>query len=409
MAQQGRGSAECQYGGASHDFLFHNDDPLQRTYWFSICVGVVIAPTPAFPAPRVLPVVPAIMVVAHAGLVAVAGEVAAVPIVGETVGIVGITEPKVPTVGNTPGTGTAGVELTPRLLISKDPNGIPVRAAPPGVVGDVAVGLDDAAMLLEPEPHIPEVPDVSSIPEDVDIAGDDDVPAFDGVGTPGIASVPESTAVAGVEAPAVVPPPSYIALDPNISAGEVAAVEHAVPLLVVGMEMVPAKPVGAGLTPAEVISVEPNGIPVGELAEPIPMPSGEVAPIVGSGSTVSPTCAIAAALQPTSAEKTAAINDNLPVVLHLKPASSIPKPVNDPERGFAMSMRWPTCCGVAAPVSNGFATSPAGARLFDIGQFLILRWSVFDAWNGWLANAFRRSSIANDHCLVPAGRNRFRH
>jgi len=95
-----------------------------------------------------------------------------------------------------------------------------------------------------------------------------------------------------------------------MSAGEVAAVEHAVPLLVVGMEMLPARPVGAGLTPADVISVEPNGIPVGELAEPIPMPSGEVAPIVSAGSTVSTTCAIAAALQPTSAEKTAAINDD---------------------------------------------------------------------------------------------------
>ena len=233
-------------------------------------------------------------------------------------------------------------------------------------MGDVAVGLDDAAMLLEPEPHIPDIPDVSSIPEDVDIAGDDDVPAFDGVGTPGIASVPGSTAVAGAEAPAVVPPPSYIALDPNIAAGEVAAVEHAVLLLVVGMEIVPAKPVGAGLTPADVISVEPNGIPVGEFAEPIPMPSGEVAPIVGAGSTGSPTCAIAPVLQATSAEKTAAINGSLIVVLHLKSAPSIAEPVNDPERGFAMSTRWPTCCSVAAPVSTGFATSPAGARLFDM-------------------------------------------
>jgi hypothetical protein len=129
-------------------------------------------------------------------------------------------------------------------------------------MGDVDVGLDDAATLLEPEPHIPDVPDVSSIPEEVDIAGDVDVPASDGVGTPGIASMPGSTAVAGVEVPGVVPPPSYIALDPYMSAGEVATEEHAVALLVVGMEMVPAKPVGAGLTPADVISVEPNGIPV---------------------------------------------------------------------------------------------------------------------------------------------------
>ena len=82
--------------------------------------------------------------------------------------------------GNTLGSGTAGVELTPRLPISKDPNGIPVRAAPPGVVGDVDVGADDAAMLLEPEPHIPDIPDVSSIPEDEDVGISDVIDVADG-------------------------------------------------------------------------------------------------------------------------------------------------------------------------------------------------------------------------------------
>ncbi len=270
--------------------------------------------------------------VAHAGLVAVAGEVAAPPIVGETVGNVGIDEfgPSVPTMGNTFGNGTGGVEPTPRLAISNDPNGIPVRALPPGVVGVVDMGLDDAAMLLEPEPHIPDVPEVSSIPEDVDIPGDVDVPAFDGVATPGIGRVPGSTAVAGAEAPGVVPPPSYIALDPYITEGEVATVEHAVLLLAPGIEMVPAKPVGAGLTPADVISVEPNGIPVGELVEPIPMPSGEVAPIVGVGTAESSIWAIAT-LQTNSAGKTAAITESLAVVLLLKPVLLILKPLNDPE------------------------------------------------------------------------------
>jgi hypothetical protein len=242
------------------------------------------------------------------------------------------------------------------------------------VVGDVDVGLDDAAMLLEPEPHIPDVPDVSSIPEDVDIPGDVDVPAFDGVATPGIGRVPGSTAVAGVEAPGVVPPPSYIALDPYVSEGEVATVEHAVPPLVAGMEMVPANPVGAGLTPAEVISVEPNGIPVGELAEPIVMPSGEVAPIVGVGMTVSSTCAIAA-LQTNSAEKTAAIAGSLSIVLLSRPLLPVPEPVDDPEPDSAMSIRWPPWCDVAAPVSIGFATRSPGAELSDIGQSPVL-WSM---------------------------------
>jgi hypothetical protein len=208
-------------------------------------------------------------------------------------------------------------------------------------------------MLLEPEPHIPDVPDVSSIPEDVDIAGDVDVPAFDGVGIPGTGRVPGSTAVAGPEAPGVAPPPSYIALDPYICAGEVATVEHAVPLLVAGMEMVPAKPVGAGLTPADEISVEPNGIPVGDIVEPIVMPSGEVAPIVGVGMTEVLTCAIA--WQTISAEKTAAITDNLAIVGLLKLVSPLPD--------------------VAVPTLIGLATSSPDAAPCDIGQSPVL-WSM---------------------------------
>jgi hypothetical protein len=212
-----------------------------------------------------------------------------------------------------------------------------VRAAPPTVVDDIAVGAEDEATLLEPEPHIPDVPDVSSVPEDVDVTGDVNVPAFDGVGTPAIGRVPGSTEPAGAEAPGVVPPPSNIALDPYISEGEVAAVEHAVPMLVAGMEMVPARPVGAGLTPADVISVEPNGIPVGELVEPIPMPSGEVAPIVGAGMTVSSICAIAALLT-ISAGKIAAITVSLAVALLLEHVPPFLDRVNVPEREFAILM-----------------------------------------------------------------------
>src|SRR3954453_14469606 len=131
--------------------------------------------TPAFPAPMVsalpTPALPMPPVVA---------QVAVLAVVGERVGIVGANElgPTVPVMGNTPVVGTAGAELIPRLLISIEPNGIPVRAPPPGVVGvvDVDVGVDDEAMLLEPEPHIPDIPDVSSIPEDVDIPAVADIP-----------------------------------------------------------------------------------------------------------------------------------------------------------------------------------------------------------------------------------------
>jgi hypothetical protein len=164
--------------------------------------------TPAFPAPAKLPrPIPLAPVAAHAGLLAAAGEV-----VGKTVGIVGTAEiaPTVPTMGNSLGTGTGGVELTPRLPISKDPNGIPVRAPPPGTVGDVEIGveigMDDEAMLLEPEPHIPDIPDVSSVPDDIGIS--DVTEVADEIDVPEFTVVPEFAAVAGAPLPDAVPPPS---------------------------------------------------------------------------------------------------------------------------------------------------------------------------------------------------------
>jgi hypothetical protein len=170
-----------------------------------------------------------------------------------TVGVVGTRDagfPAIPAKGDTLNAGTAAAELTPRLPISVDPIGIPVRATPPGAIGDVDVdvGVDDAAILLDPEPHIPDNPDVSSVPELVDI--------------PDVAMVPD-----------VVPPPSNVAVDPNIPDGEVPTVEHAVPL--------PVDEESSGLTPGEVISVDPIGIPAAPTGAPGPPPSGEVRPSAG--------------------------------------------------------------------------------------------------------------------------------
>ena len=72
------------------------------------------------------------------------------------------------------------------------------------MAGELDVGFDDAVMLLEPEPHIPVSPDVSSMPEEVDtpdvaeIAVDVDIP------------LPVVAAVAGVVVPVAIaiPPPS---------------------------------------------------------------------------------------------------------------------------------------------------------------------------------------------------------
>jgi hypothetical protein len=144
---------------------------------------------------------------------------------GETVGIAGAN--RLGIAGAAKGdmlvVGIAGAELTPRLVISVESNGIPVRAAPPGVVGDVDVGVDDEAMLPEPEPHIPDIPDVSIIPEDVDIPDVDEIPddadipgivIVSGVAVPvvtvvpGVVVVPIVATVAGAAVPAAVPPPS---------------------------------------------------------------------------------------------------------------------------------------------------------------------------------------------------------
>jgi hypothetical protein len=122
------------------------------------------------------------------------------------VGIVGVG-PTTLTEGDMLVVGTAVAELTPKLLISMEPNGIPVRMPPLGVVDDVDVGVDDEATLLEPEPHIPDNPDVSIMPEDVDTP---DVPEIvDDVDIPDVAVVPD-VAVAGVVVPVAIaiPPPS---------------------------------------------------------------------------------------------------------------------------------------------------------------------------------------------------------
>jgi hypothetical protein len=192
------------------------------------------------------------------------------------------------------------------------------------VVGEVDVGADDAARLLEPEPHIPDIPDVSSVPEEPEFTGSSDVKdVADKVDVVDVAAVPEFAAVAGIAVPIPMPPPSKLAVEPNISEGDVATVEHAVLVVVVGMVIVPVTPVGSGLTPGEVISVEPSGIPAGEPEPPIATPSGEVAPIVGVGVTVPSncpsTCAIAT-LQTKSAGRIAATSNDFTNVRGLKAA-----------------------------------------------------------------------------------------
>ncbi len=189
-----------------------------------------------------------------------------------TAGTVGIVDAMVLVVGATPMVGTAAAEVTPRLTISVEPMGIPVRATPPGATGDV--GVDDAARLPEPAPHMLDVPEVS-IRADVGGMPDDDIPDEFGAPAIGIADI----VLCGVMVPTATPPPSKVEADPNIVDGAVPIVEHTV------LPIVPVWSAGAGLTPGEAISVAPSGMPVPPTGALGTMPSGEVAASKGVGIT----------------------------------------------------------------------------------------------------------------------------
>ena len=108
------------------------------------------------------------------------------------------------TVGVTVMIGTGAAELTPRLPISVEPIGMPVRGTPPGVTADV--GVVDAATLLAPAPHMLCMPEVS-IRADVGGTPDDDI--ADVVDISGI-----DIALCDVPVPTAMPPPSKEAADP---------------------------------------------------------------------------------------------------------------------------------------------------------------------------------------------------
>jgi hypothetical protein len=191
-----------------------------------------------------IPGVGEIVVMGRPAAVVAAGGQGSVPVIVGSVGLVigGIG------MSATLGAGATSIGLTPPLPISKEPKGIPVRAAPPGVVGDVAA-MDEALLL---EVVLPLVP--------------------------GIAVLPDIKA----PAPIPIPPPSYVVVAPDIPDIGLAIAEPIVLLLV------------SGLSPGDVSSVAPRGVPVGGTAEPGPMPSGDVAPILGVALPIPPTCAKAA-------------------------------------------------------------------------------------------------------------------
>jgi hypothetical protein len=162
---------------------------------------------------------------------------------------------------------------------------MPVLGTPPCVVGVV-----DAAMLPEPEPHMADMPDVS-ISADVGGTPDDDVDMA-GIEDPGTDIEP-----CGITVPTATPPPSNVFVDPNIVDGAVPMVEH------VAVPNVPVGEAGDGLIPGEAISVAPSGMPVGPTGALGNMASGVVADREGVGITAA-CCAMA---EPHSRAEAAAI------------------------------------------------------------------------------------------------------
>jgi hypothetical protein len=126
--------------------------------------------------------------------------------------------------GDKLGVGIVAQEPTPRLAISQEASGIPVRGLPPGVVGAVDIGADgDIGGPFDAKLHIPEtptvsveevvdIPEVGNIPGSVDVRDGDGIPAISVL--PDVAMVlvivpmPAVAAVAVVADPIAIPPPS---------------------------------------------------------------------------------------------------------------------------------------------------------------------------------------------------------
>jgi hypothetical protein len=198
---------------------------------------------------------------------------------------------------------------------------------------DDSAGVEDAVILLEPDPHIPDIPDVSNTPEDVVIPELCSMPEL--VDIPdvadasshmlGKAAVPPAAAlVAGIALPGSIPPPSKLADEPNMPADGVPSVVQDIPPLAIAT--VPVGLVGAGLTPVDVISVAPNGIPVLPTELPLVTSSGVVAPTDGVGMTML-CCAMAAWL---ATIKGSSISESFTGILHLTIRSAPPESLDEP-------------------------------------------------------------------------------
>jgi hypothetical protein len=174
---------------------------------------------------------------------------------------------------------TSGGGLRPPVPSSIEPNGIPTRPTDDGEpipVGDEADPAGPDTELLAMPAQVPDA--VPAVPPPSKMAVEPDVPAAD-------VATPDDIPAVGLPRP-----------------------EHALPGTALKGDNGDAPDV-IGLTPGDASSVAPRGIPVGATAGAGPMPSGDVMPSGDEPGDVPspPTCA-AAGPQPKSAVTTAAIN-----------------------------------------------------------------------------------------------------
>jgi hypothetical protein len=131
------------------------------------------------------------------------------------------------------------------------PDAVPAVPPPSNSIVETAVGADAPAV---------DIPLPTDVPV-IELARPDVVPAIEVPETVG--GLPKD--VCGIEPPT----PEHSVVGP----------------------IVPNVPDIIGLTPSVLSSVAPSGMPVGATGEPGPMPSGEVAPMLGTALGIAPTCA----------------------------------------------------------------------------------------------------------------------
>jgi hypothetical protein len=168
-------------------------------------------------------------------------------------------------------------------VVAQVPDAVPAVPPPSKTIVETAVGDDISAL---------EIPVPTDVPV-IELVSPDMVPA--------------------VEVPA---PDSVGGLPKDVCGSEPPIPEHCVAVPIVDVPII-------GLTPGVLSSVAPSGIPVGATGEPGPMPSGEVAPMLGTALGIAPTCANAG-LHAKSAASALTIN-----VLRMTPV--LPPKNGDPD------------------------------------------------------------------------------